>query len=145
MLQIGKAAPQFSLPDADMETVSLASFKGRKNVVLYFYAKDGTPGCTLQAIEFSDHEEHFAKQDCVVIGGSRDDCITHAEVRDENGPSGAPLAAARGGGRRARASSPVTGSRSSSSPRMLSATTTSSCCGSRTTAASPKRWKSGCA
>jgi peroxiredoxin Q/BCP len=96
MLQPGQAAPPFSLPDADMETVSLAQFKGRKNVVLYFYAKDGTPGCTLQAIEFSDHEEHFAKHDCVVVGVSCDDCIRHAEFRDENGLSVTLLADAEG-------------------------------------------------
>ena len=50
MLEPGQAAPLFSLPDADMETVSLAKFKGRKNVVLCFYAKDGAPACTLMAI-----------------------------------------------------------------------------------------------
>lgn len=85
MLQPGQLAPEFSLPDADMETVELASFKGKKNVVLYFYLKDGTPGCTLQAIEFSDQEPRFAKHDCVVLGVSCDDCLTHAEFRDENG------------------------------------------------------------
>jgi peroxiredoxin Q/BCP len=85
MLQPGHAAPAFALPDADMETVRLADFKGRKHVVLYFYPKDGTPACTMQAIDFSDHEEHFTAEDCVVIGVSCDDCITHAEFRDENG------------------------------------------------------------
>ena len=87
MLEAGHPAPTFSLPDADMETVRLADFKGRKHVVLYFYPKDGTPACTMQAIDFSDHEEHFAEADCVVIGVSCDDCITHAEFRDENGLS----------------------------------------------------------
>ena len=87
MLQVGQPAPPFSLPDADMETVSLGDFKGKKNVVLYFYPKDGTAPCTRQAIEFSDHEPHFAAHDCVVIGVSCDDCITHAEFRDENGLS----------------------------------------------------------
>jgi peroxiredoxin Q/BCP len=87
MLQAGQPAPPFSLPDADMATVSLSDFKGKKHVVLYFYPKDGTPGCTMQAIEFSDHEDHFVKADCVVIGVSCDDCITHAEFRDENGLS----------------------------------------------------------
>jgi len=87
MLQAGHPAPPFSLPDADMETVELADFRGRKNVVLYFYPKDGTPGCTMQAIEFSDHDQEFDKYDCVVLGVSCDDCITHAEFRDENGLS----------------------------------------------------------
>ncbi len=87
MLQIGHPAPLFSLADADMESVSLAAFKGKKNVVLYFYPRDGTPGCTLQAIEFSDHEEEFARHDCVVLGVSPDDCISHAEFRDKHGLS----------------------------------------------------------
>ena len=87
MLQIGHPAPLFSLADADMESVSLAAFKGKKNVVLYFYPRDGTPGCTLQAIEFSDHEDEFARHDCVVLGVSPDDCISHAEFRDKHGLS----------------------------------------------------------
>ena len=70
-----------------MESVSLAAFKTKKNVVLYFYPRDGTPGCTLQAIEFSDHEEEFARHDCVVLGVSPDDCISHAEFRDKHGLS----------------------------------------------------------
>jgi len=96
MLEPGQPAPQFSLPDADMETVNLAKFKGHKNVVLYFYAKDGTPACTLMAIEFSDHEDEFAAEDCVVMGVSCDDCITHAEFRDENGLSVTLLADSEG-------------------------------------------------
>jgi peroxiredoxin Q/BCP len=64
--------------------------------VLYFYPKDGTPPCTRQAIEFSDHEQHFAEHDCVVIGVSCDDCITHAEFRDENGLSVTLLADSEG-------------------------------------------------
>ena len=87
MLQIGRPAPLFSLADADMESVALAAFKGKKNVVLYFYPRDGTPGCTQQAIEFSDHDEEFARHDCVVLGVSPDDCISHAEFRDKHGLS----------------------------------------------------------
>ena len=87
MLQIGQPAPAFSLADADMESVSLGAFKGKKNVVLYFYPRDGTPGCTLQAIEFSDHEDEFTRHDCVVLGVSPDDCISHAEFRDKHGLS----------------------------------------------------------
>ena len=95
MLEIGQSAPRFTLPDADMETVSLSDFKGR-NVVLYFYPKDGTPGCILQATDFSDHEEHFDAHDCVVIGVSCDDCLTHAEFRDEHGLSVRLLSDAEG-------------------------------------------------
>ena len=85
MLQPGQSAPQFALPDADMETIDLSAYKGHKHLVLYFYPKDGTPGCTMQAIEFSDLEARFAEQDCEVIGVSCDDCLTHADFRDENG------------------------------------------------------------
>lgn len=70
-----------------MESVELARFRGKKNVVLFFYARDGTPGCTLEASEFSDHDEEFSRHDCVVMGVSPDDCLRHAEFRDENGLS----------------------------------------------------------
>ncbi len=85
MLEPGQPAPEFELPDADMQTVDISAFKGKKNVVLYFYPKDGTPGCTLVTTDFSDHEEQFGKHDCVVLGVSRDDCLTHADFRDSNG------------------------------------------------------------
>jgi peroxiredoxin Q/BCP len=85
MLEPGQPAPEFELPDADMQTVDLSTFKGKKNVVLYFYPKDGTPGCTLVTTDFSDHEDQFVKHDCVVLGVSRDDCLTHADFRDRNG------------------------------------------------------------
>jgi peroxiredoxin Q/BCP len=87
MLQAGQPAPRFTLPDADMESVDLSRFRGKKNVVLYFYPRDGAPGCTLEATEFSDHEDEFARHDCVVMGVSADDCLRHAEFRDENGLS----------------------------------------------------------
>jgi peroxiredoxin Q/BCP len=87
MLQPGQTAPMFVLPDADMQTVSLSEFKGRKHVVLYFYPRDGTPGCILEAAEFSDHEEQFVKFDCVILGISRDDCLSHAAFRDKHGVS----------------------------------------------------------
>lgn len=87
MLQTGQHAPTFALPDADMQTVDLGKLRGRKNIVLYFYPKDGTPGCTIQATEFSDHEDEFARYDCVVMGVSPDDCLAHAQFRDSNGVS----------------------------------------------------------
>jgi len=87
MLRAGQHAPTFSLPDADMQTVDLAKLRGKKNIVLYFYPKDGTPGCTIQATEFSDHEDEFARYDCVIMGVSPDDCLSHAEFRDTNGVS----------------------------------------------------------
>lgn len=85
MLQIDHAAPSFTLPDAEMESVKLADFKGKQHVVLYFYPRDDTPGCTLQAIEFSDMEDDFAKLNSVVLGVSKDDCLSHAAFRDKHG------------------------------------------------------------
>jgi len=87
MLQVGQPAPAFSLPDASMEMMSLSSYRGKKNVVLYFYPRDGTPGCTLQAIAFSDRESEFSRLDTVIFGVSRDDVLSHAAFRDEHGLS----------------------------------------------------------
>lgn len=86
-LTAGIEAPHFELPDADMETFALTSLQGMKNIVLYFYPRDDTPGCTMQANEFSELEEEFAKCDTVVIGISRDDCLSHASFRDKYGLS----------------------------------------------------------
>src|SRR5687768_5880701 len=87
MLHVGQPAPSFSLPDSSMEMMDLSSYRGKKNVVLYFYPKDGTPGCTIQAIGFSDREDEFKKLDTVVFGVSRDDVLSHAAFRDEHGLS----------------------------------------------------------
>ena len=87
MLQAGQSAPGFDLPDADMEMVSLSRFRNRKNVVLYFYPKDDTPGCTMEAIEFSDKQDEFAKLHTVVVGISMDDCLSHGAFRDKHGLS----------------------------------------------------------
>lgn len=86
-LSEGQSVPLFSLPDADMEMFDLASVLGSHHVVLYFYPRDNTPGCTRQAIDFSDHDADFAKEKCIVIGISPDDCLTHADFRDEHGLS----------------------------------------------------------
>lgn len=85
MLHVGETAPSFSLPDANLEMMDLASYRGKKNVVLYFYPRDGTPGCTIQAIGFSDREDEFKKLDTVVFGVSRDDVLSHQAFRDEHG------------------------------------------------------------
>jgi peroxiredoxin Q/BCP len=83
----GIEAPHFELPDSDMQTFSLVSQQGKMNVVLYFYPRDDTPGCTMEANEFSALEEEFAKLDSIVIGISRDDCLSHASFRDKYGLS----------------------------------------------------------
>lgn len=85
LLQAGMDAPQFELFDADMEMFSLAAQRGKKNIVLYFYPKDGTPGCTMEANEFSDLDDKFKQLDTLVVGVSRDECLSHAEFRDKYG------------------------------------------------------------
>ena len=87
MLKVGQAAPEFDLPDADMNMLSLSSYAGSHNVVLYFYPKDDTPGCTLEAIDFSDLQDAFLKHDTVVLGVSMDDCLSHGSFRDKHGLS----------------------------------------------------------
>ena len=68
-----------------MEMMDLSSYRGKKNVVLYFYPKDGTPACTMQAIGFSDREDEFKRLDTIVFGVSRDDVLSHQAFRDEHG------------------------------------------------------------
>ena len=76
MLEIGMKAPDFTLPDQDGNEVSLSSFFG-KRVVLYFYPRDNTPGCTRQACAFAGSYEAFKSQDVVVIGVSKDSVASH--------------------------------------------------------------------
>ena len=76
MLEIGMKAPDFSLPDKDENTVRLSDFQGKK-VVLYFYPKDNTPGCTRQACAFAASYEQFKAQDATVIGISKDSVASH--------------------------------------------------------------------
>ena len=76
MLEVGMKAPDFSLPDKDGNTVRLSDFQGKK-VVLYFYPKDNTPGCTRQACAFAASYEQFKAQDIVVIGISKDSVASH--------------------------------------------------------------------
>ncbi len=85
MLRVGEIAPDINLPDADMEMVRLSGYRSKKNLVLYFYSKDDTPGCTAQALEFSDLEDKFADLDTVILGVSRDDCLSHGSFRDKHG------------------------------------------------------------
>lgn len=86
MLKAGEPAPDFSNPDADMNIAELSQFRG-KTLVLFFYMRDDTPGCTAEAIEFSELENDFARLGAAVLGISRDDCIRHGEFRDKHGIS----------------------------------------------------------
>ena len=76
MLEVGMKAPAFTLPDKDGNLVSLSDFAG-KRVVLYFYPRDNTPGCTRQACAFAAAYEAFKALDAVVIGVSKDSAASH--------------------------------------------------------------------
>lgn len=79
-LKPGDTAPDFSMPTDSAGTVSLSDFKG-KSVVLYFYPKDDTPGCTTEAIGFSDKIDEFEAAGAVVIGVSKDTVAKHGKFR----------------------------------------------------------------
>ena len=76
MLEVGTKAPEFTLPDKDGNSVSLSDFLGKK-VVLYFYPKDNTPGCTKQACAFAASYEGFKAKNVAVIGISKDSVASH--------------------------------------------------------------------
>ena len=76
MLEAGAKAPAFTLPDKDGNPVSLSDFLGKK-VILYFYPKDNTPGCTRQACAFAGSYDAFRDLDAVVIGVSKDSTASH--------------------------------------------------------------------
>jgi peroxiredoxin Q/BCP/two-component system osmolarity sensor histidine kinase EnvZ len=85
MLQPGDKAPAFSLPDADMEKVDSSQLLGAKHLVLCFYPKDDTPGCTLEALEFTDLQSEFEAAGAELVGISRDTCSSHGAFRDKYG------------------------------------------------------------
>lgn len=76
MLEVGLKAPDFTLQDKDGNNVSLSDFKGQK-VVLYFYPKDNTPGCTRQACAFAANYDAFQEKNVAVIGVSKDSVASH--------------------------------------------------------------------
>ena len=83
-LVIGEKAPEFKLPASNGETVKLSDFAG-KNVVLYFYPKDMTPGCTTEACDFRDHHESFEGVNAVVLGVSPDPINRHEKFIEKHG------------------------------------------------------------
>ena len=84
MLEVGMKAPDFALCDKDGNEVRLSDFIGRK-VVLYFYPKDNTPGCTRQACAFAGAYEQFKEKDVAVIGVSRDSVASHVKFAEKYG------------------------------------------------------------
>ena len=84
MLETGMKAPEFTLPDKNGDMVSLSDFLGKK-VVLYFYPRDNTPGCTRQACAFAARFDAFAQKNAVVVGVSKDGAASHRRFAEKYG------------------------------------------------------------
>ena len=85
MLQANQKAPEFSSIDQHNQVISLSDYAGSNNVVLYFYPKDDTPGCTIEANDFTRLSADFKRLDTVVIGVSKDNCDSHLAFIDKFG------------------------------------------------------------
>lgn len=85
MLEAGQSAPDFNLPDQQGKPVQLSDYRGTHKLVLYFYPKDDTPGCTIEANQFTALSDEFAALDTVVLGISKDDCESHQQFIDKFG------------------------------------------------------------
>ena len=83
MLNKNEVAPDFSTINQDNKVIKLSDFNGNKNIVLYFYPKDDTSGCTVEANQFTELASDFAKVDTVVIGVSKDSCESHQAFIDK--------------------------------------------------------------
>lgn len=83
MLEKNQTAPAFSSPNQGNDNINLSDYANSKNVVLYFYPKDDTPGCTIEANEFTALASEFAAADTVVIGVSKDSCDSHQAFIDK--------------------------------------------------------------
>ena len=79
-VEIGKKVPAFKLAATGEQIISLSSLKG-KNIVLYFYPKDNTPGCTREGQDFRDNISKFKRQNCIILGISRDTVRTHENFK----------------------------------------------------------------
>lgn len=84
MLEIGTKAPDFTLPDQNGQMHSLSDYAGKK-VILYFYPKDNTPGCTKQACGFSELRPQFEEKGAVILGVSRDSVASHKRFEEKQG------------------------------------------------------------
>jgi len=85
MLQQSQTAPDFSSMNQDNKIINLKDYKGKQNVVLYFYPKDDTTGCTIEANQFTSLISEFAALDTVIIGVSKDSCQSHQAFIDKYG------------------------------------------------------------
>jgi len=79
MLQANTLAPEFTTVNQNNDTIKLTDYNGKKNIILYFYPKDDTPGCTIEANQFTGLVEDFAKTDTIIFGVSKDDCNSHQD------------------------------------------------------------------
>jgi len=79
----GQPAPDFTAKDEKGNTVSLKDFRGKKNVILYFYPKDDTPGCTIEACNFRDDISKFQTKDTQILGVSYDDASSHQAFKEK--------------------------------------------------------------
>ena len=85
MLEKNQTAPAFSSLNQNNKMISLSDYAGEKNIVLYFYPKDDTPGCTIEANQFTELASEFANVDTVVLGVSKDSCDSHQAFIDKFG------------------------------------------------------------
>lgn len=83
-IKVGELAPDFALEASNGETIKLSDYRG-KNIVLYFYPKDMTPGCTTQACDFRDYHESFSDVNAVILGVSPDPLSRHEKFIDKHG------------------------------------------------------------
>jgi len=79
MLQENQLAPSFAVPNQDNKTITLSDYAGNKNIILYFYPKDDTPGCTIEANQFTHLINEFAETDTLILGVSKDSCQSHQD------------------------------------------------------------------
>ena len=84
MLEVGTKAPDFTLPDQNGNMHSLSDYRGKK-VILYFYPKDNTPGCTKQACGFAERYPQFTEKGAVVLGVSKDSVASHKKFEEKYG------------------------------------------------------------
>ncbi len=82
MLEIGTKAPSFSLPDQNGDIHTLEEYKGKK-VILYFYSRDNTPGCTKQACNFAELYPQFQQEDAIIVGISKDSVKSHKRFEEK--------------------------------------------------------------
>jgi len=82
MIEAGMKAPEFTLPDKNQNSVSLSDFRGKK-VIIYFYPKDNTPGCTRQACAFAEKNDEIRQNNAVVIGISKDSAASHLKFAEK--------------------------------------------------------------